>query len=85
MACINPMNNSGVVRFVVFEITHLSIHPICDGIFESDNSGGCFSGSSTVETEERGNIPIGNLRLGDNVLTSTHGKGVHYTEVIHNR
>ena len=27
MACINPMNNSGVVRFVVFEITHLSIHP----------------------------------------------------------
>merc|ERR1712179_234752 len=44
--------------------------------------GGCFSGSSTVETEERGNIPIGNLRLGDNVLTSTHGKGVHYTEFL---
>ena len=27
MACINPINNSGVVRNVVFEITHLSIHP----------------------------------------------------------
>ena len=63
----------------------------CDGIFESGSlsstgkKGWCFSGSSTVETEERGNIPIGNLRLGDNVLTYTHGKGVHYTEVIHNR
>ena len=59
---------------------------ICDGIFESEKKkDSCFSGSSTVETEERGNIPIGNLRLGDNVLTYTHGKGVHYTEVIHNR
>ena len=56
---------------------------ICDDIFESKETN-CFSGSSTVETE-RGKIPIGNLRLGDNVLTYTHGKGVHYTEVIHNR
>ena len=55
---------------------------ICDGIFESEKKkDSCFSGSSTVESEERGNIPIGNLRLGDNVLTYTHGKGVHYTEV----
>ena len=54
---------------------------ISEGIFESDQNS-CFSGSSTVQTEERGNIPIGNLRLGDNVLTYTHGKGVHYTEVI---
>ena len=28
MACINPINNSGVVRNVVFEITLLSIYPI---------------------------------------------------------
>ena len=40
----------------------------------------CFSGSSTVETE-RGKIAIGNLRLGDNVLTLTPGTGAHYTEV----
>jgi len=46
------------------------------------HGGSCFSGSSTVETEERGKIPIGNLRLGDNVLTYTHGKGVHYTEFL---
>ena len=44
----------------------------------------CFSGTSTVETEQ-GKIPIGNLKLGDNVLTYTPGKGVHYTEVIQNR
>ena len=43
----------------------------------------CFSGTSTVETE-RGTIPIGNLRLGDNVLTYTPGKGGHYTEVKQN-
>ena len=41
----------------------------------------CFSGSSTVETE-RGKIAIGDLRLGDNVLTLTPGTGAHYTEVI---
>ena len=40
----------------------------------------CFSGTSTVQTE-RGKIPMGNLRLGDNVLTYTHGTGDHYTEV----
>ena len=43
--------------------------------------GWCFSGSSTVETE-RGKIAIGDLRLGDNVLTLTPGTGAHYTEVI---
>jgi len=41
----------------------------------------CFSGSSTVETE-RGKIAIGNLRLGDNVLTLTPGTGAHYTEFL---
>merc|ERR1712212_1154350 len=41
----------------------------------------CFSGTSTVETE-RGKIPIGNLKLGDNVLTYTPGKGGHYTEFL---
>ena len=41
----------------------------------------CFSGTSTVETEQ-GKIPIGNLKLGDNVLTYTPGKGGHFTEVI---
>jgi len=54
---------------------HVSMNRILPPVF-------CFSGSSTVETEERGNIPIGNLRLGDNVLTYTHGKGVHYTEFL---
>jgi len=42
---------------------------------------GCFSGTSTVETE-RGKIWIGNLRLGDNVLTYTPGKGGHFTEFL---
>jgi len=41
----------------------------------------CFSGTSTVETE-RGKISIGNLRLGDNVLTYTPGKGGHFTEFL---
>ena len=45
---------------------------------------GCFSGISTVETP-RGKIPIGDLRLGDNVLTYTPEKGTHYTEVKENR
>ena len=45
---------------------------------------GCFSGISTVETK-RGKIPIGDLRLGDNVLTYTPEKGAHYTEVKENR
>ena len=44
----------------------------------------CFSGISTVETP-RGKIPIGDLRLGDNVLTYTPEKGAHYTEVKENR
>ena len=44
----------------------------------------CFSGISTVETK-RGKIPIGDLRLGDNVLTYTPEKGTHYTEVKENR
>merc|ERR1712179_404715 len=41
----------------------------------------CFSGTSTVETEQ-GKIPIGNLKLGDNVFTYTPGKGGHYTEFL---
>ena len=46
--------------------------------------GVCFSGISSVETP-RGKIPIGDLRLGDNVLTYTPEKGAHYTEVKENR
>ena len=42
--------------------------------------GGCFAGSSTVETQ-RGNIQIGNLLLGDSILTSSIGKGIKFTEV----
>ena len=35
--------------------------------------------------QKKGKIPIGDLRLGDNVLTYTPEKGAHYTEVKENR
>merc|ERR1719370_228726 len=60
---------------VPFECRKCTHNCDCKG---NDN---CFSGSSTVKTR-RGNLPIGNLQLGDDVLTFTSEKGAHYTEFL---
>ena len=42
--------------------------------------GGCFSGSSIVDTL-RGQLKVSSLKLNDFVLTYTQGLGLHYNEV----
>ena len=41
----------------------------------------CFSGSSMVDTKQRGQIQLRDLKLNDSVLTFTPGVGSHFTEV----
>ena len=41
----------------------------------------CLSGSSTVETQQRGPIQLRDLKLRDKVLTFTPGVGTQFTEV----
>ena len=41
----------------------------------------CLSGSSTVDTQQRGPIQVRDLKLNDSVLTFTPGVGLHFTEV----
>jgi len=42
----------------------------------------CFSGSSMVDTEQRGQIQLRDLKLNDSVLTFTPGVGSHFTEFV---
>merc|ERR1712025_1493930 len=42
----------------------------------------CLSGSSTVETQQRGPIQLRDLKLNDSVLTFTPGAGLHFTEFL---
>jgi len=40
------------------------------------NNGGCFSGSSTVELQDKRNVPIDSLQIGDIVRVGTDNAGV---------
>merc|ERR1712179_494384 len=42
----------------------------------------CLSGSSTVDTQQRGPIQLRDLKLSDSVLTFTPGVGLHFTEFL---
>merc|ERR1712179_203199 len=42
----------------------------------------CLSGSSTVDTQQRGPIQLRDLKLNDSVLTFTPGVGLHFTEFL---
>merc|ERR1712179_177712 len=42
----------------------------------------CFSGSSMVDTKQRGQIQLRDLKLNDSVLTFTPGVGSHFTEFL---
>ena len=56
---------------------------LCGDAFGTDNAfcDTCLSGSSTVDTQQRGPIQLRDLKLNDLVLTYTPGVGSHFTEV----